>query len=243
MRIPLLLLSALTLFSCKKEVQRSSSIELGDETGLEVTYSSRDISGDYFIPDHFDLDLDNDGVFDVRLNSSSNYSDILGFSPDANIEPLSTSFHVLIDKVPDSIFVHHSIQFTTNQSNEQIAIESTTYSCEREEPFSQVFETQEMFVPAPKTKGEVIALTDSYRSELVYFARPNEAVFESTGFVDQGVSYYSFIVHLRDCMEYPQGVYKYIGFKMTSADGTRLGWLKMSVQGSRIKMNSWAIQK
>ncbi|GEM_PF-4513551 len=239
----LVVFSALFLFcACKKEVNRPLSIQLGDETNMVVDYTPVNTGLNQLgIP--YSIDFDQDGVNDLALFSDIHHSFIIGFSGESYIKSLHDGCAVVVDVIPDTTFVHYSTQFTQNQNNDLMAIVSTTYSCQREFPVSQVYSSGEISKPRPLQKATALNRYDEFRSGTFYLKRASVSTFESTGVFDQGYEYHDYIAYLYPCAYFPEEVYRYIGIRLNTADGTRLGWVKIAFDGESIQLNNWAIQE
>jgi len=235
MRILLIFFGIITLIACKKDVS-SSAIALGDETGMLVSYSGLDVYGS------FEIDLNEDGISDIRLGRTTAFFDIVGLTSEAWIEPMHTNCELLIQEIEDTTFMHYTTQYNTNQSNEPIAIQATTYSCSRETPNSGVYKVEKDIILDPKSKGDIITRKDSYQSVRAYFTEADSAFIGQTGFVDQGVVYYALTTYHNGCSDFPGGELKYIGVRLNTPEGVKLGWIRLKVQGSKITINNWAIQ-
>ena len=113
------------LVSCKKDLS-PAAIAFGDETGMLVNYWGLDVY------DSFEIDLDEDGISDIQFGRTTKISDIIGLSSEVWMEPMHANCELLVQEIQDTTFMHYALQYNTNQYNEPIAIQATTYSCSRE---------------------------------------------------------------------------------------------------------------
>lgn len=238
MRALLLLLGISALLSCKKEVPTPVLIQFGDDEGMLIKHSGR-----YLMHGSFKIDINNDGFFDIQLNTDQYFYPVVGVSYEASIESLHPDCEILVEEIQDTTYVRSNVQLTTNSSGDSMFIQATTYSCEKVVSSSVIDTIEKGFILDPKSTGDQTSILDDYRSITAYFTEFNSASMAPTGYVNQGIVYYSLISYYNDCSNFPLGITKYIGVKINTSDGIKLGWIELRINsGYHIKVYSWAIQ-
>lgn len=235
MKVLLPLLVASLLFACRKEIyQRDSKIHMGNKLDMEFTEKfALNLNGNAQTPESYSIDLDDDGKNDIRLISAD----------EASIVCLHSSAKLMVQQIQDSTFVNESTQYTISPTGEQMYIQATTYSCEKETPLYELDTAETRLILDPKLYGNKITVEDPFQFLTFPFEHTGAATLTPTGTVVQGVVYYDLINYFNDCWDYPSGGY-YIGVKLYTPSGPKLGWILMSVSSlGKINIENWAIQR
>jgi len=239
MRLLILLLGLAFLISCKKEVA-ATSISLGEEDGIQVTYYHYEVN----TVSPFTIDFDQDGVDDVLLSSKNVVSQIIGVSPELTIEPLHSDCAMLVERTDDTTYVQYAYQSTTNQAGVSMEIFSEAFSCDEIAPNGVMHSTQIGEQLLPKSSGDFISFDNYYSSSKAFLTKASFANYEWIGTTNQGVEQYQLCVYYNDCYSFPTEVSRFVGVRINTAQGVKLGWIRFRFSGStNLTIESWAIQE
>lgn len=229
------------LSSCKKEYERASFISMGDETDMVYTQQFEFINGNYYQPEYQDIDIDGNGLMDLRLSKGMGNSG--PSTPETRIESLHSSCKVMGRTVSDTTFRHETNLFSTDPSGNDVHIHSMTYSCEMESPNYVIDTVKTRFRPIGMLANKQISIHDEYLDVNMPLIELNTSSYEPTGVVNQGVTYYELTTHYKHCYTFPKEKYVYIGVKLYTPQGVKLGWVHLKLDsGSNILLRGWAIQ-
>jgi hypothetical protein len=232
----------LLLFSCKKNKERLPFIIMGDQTDMLYTKYFKLIDGTFYNPEYFDIDLDKNGVMDLRLSRGPNTTGN-GTIPEARIESLHSSCKVRVETMMDTTFIHDISIFSVDPQGNDVHIHSITYSCRMESPDYTIDTVQVKTELVATAINEYISLNDAYLDVSMPFQGSNSSTYEPTGYVFQGLTYYDLTTHYNDCSAFPKSQETYIGVKLYTSDGIRLGWVRINLNSnSKIMVKDWAIQ-
>jgi hypothetical protein len=245
MRTFILLIFGLSLLgSCKKDLSNPTEITLGQEEGMIETIDYKVLEGTIFNADTSAIDLNNDGILDVEIISGGNPNGLTGSIAEARIRSLHPSAKLHVNQIQDTTFYYETYQFTSNPSNgEDMVILSKSFSCRRESDNYEVNSVAPKFLLDPNVYGEKISFGSSFQEVDLTFVELNTSSFEPTGLVDQGVVYYGLTSHFKDCWGFPMNTWRYIGVKLFTPSGPKLGWIRLQLlSSSKVSIHSWAIQ-
>lgn len=230
------------LGSCKKEKERALFIVMGDETDLLYTKNYKKIDGNYYHPEYFDIDFDGDGLMDLRLSRGLGNS--VPSTAEARIESLHPSCKILGRTTSDTTFKHETGLFSTDPSGNDVYIHALTYSCEMESPDYVLDTVKSSFKLVATPINKEISVNDEYLNFSSSFGELSSSTYEPTGVVIQGVAYYDLITYYNDCSTFPKNEATYIGVKLYTYTGVKLGWVHLTVDsGNNIILKDWAIQE
>jgi len=82
---------------------------------------------------------------------------------------------------------------------------------------------------------------DPFQGGTYVFNPASYSSYSPNGIVFQGVTFYDLITVYNDCGAFPIGE-RFIGVKLYTYEGVKLGWVRVSVGSSVIRIKAWAIQ-
>lgn len=212
---------------------------MGDETNMLYTKYYKVIDGNFLEPEHFDIDFDQDGTFDLRLFRGPG-----PYGAESRVICLHQSCKVIGETVIDTTFFHETYLLSTDPSGADVNIHAMTFSCEMESPDYVFYAAENRFMPIATSINKQISVDDEFLSVSVPFIEPNSSSYLPTGVVNQGVAFYELITHYNDCLSFPHNQETYLGVKLYTPDGVKLGWVKLTVgSNAKIIVKSWAIQE
>ncbi|NRA10591.1 MAG: hypothetical protein HRT57_01390 [Crocinitomicaceae bacterium] len=236
----LLFLGLWLLGSCQKEqpTTRASFILAGDETDLAHTKVYQLISSSISASNHIDLDLDGNGVLDLRLGCDQGVPGS-GTLVDPWIKSLHTSCKVRVKSILDTTFVHETTLWSVDPQGNNVNIHALTYSCKMESSNYTIHSIQKKLKLVGDLESAQISTEEEFLEVSMPFFEQSTSSFEPTGLVLQGYTYYDLINHYRDCAPFDKS---YLGFKLYTSDGVKLGWISLSFGYTTLNVGSWAIQ-
>ncbi|MCR9174051.1 MAG: hypothetical protein NXI10_16230 [bacterium] len=241
MKTTVLLLLALSLFSCQKN-KFPSTVTTGDfSSAQEVGYNFL-LNGSFSNPKSELLDLDNDGVFDVQLNSTSAAVTGSGIMPEISITTLHENVEMNVNIRQDSIFqaYFYHWQYAPDGSKAYFHVNVTSCSKESAQYTPIGVETNAYLVPL--SEDEILSTNDTYQSGTFHIATAESHETSIEQFPDSTV--YRINETRKSCFEFPQEVVRYLGFRMTDETGQKLGWIELQyLGGNHLRIQNWAIQR
>ncbi len=238
--ISIVCLITLLLFSCKKNKERASFIIMGDETDMEYHKYFVLINGTFYQPEYFDIDFDGNGLMDLRFSRGPGNSGTVAV---ARIESLHSSCKVRVETVWDTTYVHETTLNSVDPQGNYVNIHAMTYSCEKESQYFAIDTAQSRTLLVPTLINKQISINDPYLDVSMPFQGENSSSYEPTGIVFQGVTYYDLTIVHDECSAYPKNQETYIGVKLYTPDGIKLGWVRINLNSySAIMVKDWAIQ-
>ncbi len=237
------LFTVLLFISCKKQ-EIASPLIVGDYESVDLVGINCLVEGNLGSPQILDLDLNDDGIKDVKI-----YSDL---SPVFSGELTSTlyleSLHVgcrfRATEEMDSMYSCVGYQSTTNPGNGNLMyIESFSYSCYKPASYWTLDSTYVRRRLTALNNGDILSVNDTFYSGRIYIAEPSTSeinLIDTNG----NVSYYQQIKVDKDCPEFPVGTSQYVGIQLITKDGPKLCWIRVQYFGNnRLKIFDCSIQK
>jgi hypothetical protein len=242
----LIALAVLAFFigSCnKKEIPRPNTIQVGLESDMLVTHYNKKLLATTEA-EVFDIDLDQDGSYDVRFDSKKILVDGLGICPEIYLKCLKPNVRILSNVQEDTTYIHQDFQFTTDPNGNQMGINWTTRACRKLSPAYDLDTVTIGFSLQPKMFKDVLDSEDlGFRSLDLALSIPSERTFEPTGDSIMGIPTYNLNQYIHDCIDFSTEHSIYVGVQMITETGSRLGWIRIGISSEQnIHIYSWALQ-
>lgn len=235
--------------SCKKKQSHilASHIEIGNESEMDVIYHHNTVVGSSLQLDDksYFMDVDQDGISDLRIRSRSNYTLIFGITKELSFNSLHTGFKLLTYEWSDSVYANFGSQQTTNQDGEPISIHAQKYSCSKDNDQAIFIESSPVNRLQHLKKGYVLNADERFTASNCFLMRMDTAYIVATNNYDGTSQIYEQYQNRKSCLYFPVNEYLYIAFKSTSEDKQeRLGWIRLKTsQYATVAIDRHAIQK
>ena len=229
--------------SCKKDPTQNKVV-FGDSEGMSVTsYDSTFYIEQY---GHFSwgnsIDLNGDGQNDIQFRSENLGSPAVGRDIVTTLKCLNENVAFLGDIINQEQYLHIDSTFHTEDSIHWTIGVYETYTCEQFAETDSVASTTEKLSLYANNPGDSFDENNSFKSiEVVLKNRSytipygNETIGDITYFHTKEIK--------NDCDAFPMDEMKYIGFKITENEKSRLGWMKVILHHDHVELLETAIQK
>lgn len=213
------------IIACKKD----------DDTAYKVDFNIT-LNGQYYEePDTLDIDVDGDGISDVRLSSETWGSPGVGTHPRSTIASLHSGCLLLGFHENDTIYKRVYTNITHQDTVTTISI-STYYSCYRVTETDSVSDIRyNQFEITPLSSTDELNMSGDFRSDTVILVDEgwSYSLPFTTGYGTDTIikTYFSYS---GECGYFPQNEIKYIGVKLNNNGTDRLGWIKLSILDKKI---------
>lgn len=222
----------IVFISCDKGdswTNNNEEIKTGDYSGLIVKSYDTIIAGGYHMLREFNLDVNNDDVYDFKLSSEIFGSPGMGQHPRASIMSLNSKslFHGNITS--DSIFHYEVIDVYTSE-NKTYKTTYHKYTCDKDEDprclFSYMspeyfkftyFETDEIILKSDSFKTDTIDVIHHESTDVSLQVEKNDTIFNSQTY------------NSLSCNFFPPNTFKYVGIKIIDGDKEKIGWIKLGI--------------
>lgn len=229
--------------SCKKDPSQSKVV-FGDSKGMSVTpYDST------FYPEqygHFSwgntVDLDGDGQDDIQFRSEDIGSAGLGHDVVTTLKCLNENIEFLGDIINQEKYLHIDSTFHTEDSIWWVIGVYYTYTCERIAETDSVVSMTEKLSLYANNANDSFDSNDTFMSTDVILKNRSYSYPAGT---ENGnhVLYHYEMNYKNDCDYFPMDEVKYIGFKLTENNQSRLGWMKIILHHDHVELLETVIQK
>ena len=229
--------------SCKKDPAQAKVV-FGNSEGMAVTsYDSTLTPVQY---GHFSwgntIDLNGDGEIDIQFRSEDIGSPAVGHDIVTELTCLNENVALLGDIINQEKYLHISSTLYTEDSVLWMNVVSKTYTCEQIAETDSVVSTSEKLTNIDHNFGEFYGQDDSFMNTRVVLK--NRSYYYPIGDESIGNVTYHYMIHKKnDCDYFPMDEEKYIGFKLTENNKSRLGWMKVILHHDHIELLETAIQK
>ena len=238
------LLIVVCTISCKKDPTQNKVV-FGNGKGMTVTsYDST------FHPEHYNhqlswgntIDLNGDGKDDIHFLSENIGSPAVGRDIVTTLKCQHENIALLGDLINQEMYLHISSSLYTEDSVSWVNVVSNTYTCEQIAETDSVVSTTEKLTNIDHNSGDSFGLDDSFMNTNVVL-KNRSYDYPGGNETIENVTYYYMIHDKNDCDYFPMDDEKYIGFKITENDRSRLGWMKVILHYDHVELLETAIQK
>ena len=226
-------------------------IYFGDTTGMIVTtYNTIMGFDESWLP--FVLDLDGDGTDDMKIETYYDGPLAIGEFQELTLHCLNGQMHTRIhgESVEKESYNHRDTTISTYNDWTQIIynyIYSTCGKIEENDPIS----TSTVFEITAHDFNDHLSLEDhfQYTNSTFLFREDIEYTLLYDHNEEEHIATGSHTKHIYHCWNFPTDEEKYIGFKLTTHNESRLGWIKIKLHptwGGRVvntELIETAIQK
>jgi hypothetical protein len=226
--LSILLVFALVFIKACEESDLAETVDfliIGSEENVDVLDLDTILIGSYYDKRSLNLDLNNDGLFDYRLNSyifGSSHNPTYGSS----LECLHDNAKLLINKVSDTLFYCCSHQQISDDEPGIIRIYNfNNYNCMRSGENDSIVSYQEINIIQDSFPGDTLDFSDTFSSDTIEFTRgwynqKEELVYESKDSL-------IFNIDIFECYNYRinNNEIVYFGLKLNE----KYAWLKLSI--------------
>lgn len=237
------LLLVASIASCKKDTT-NGKVVFGDCKGMSVTSYDSTLSIEQYA--HYSwgntVDLDGDGQNDIQFHSQDVGSAGLGHDIVTTLKCINENVALLGDIINQENYLHIDSTSHTEDSIWWVIGVYYTYTCERIAETDSVVSSTEKLTNVDHSFGDSYGLDDSFMNTNVVI-KNRSYVYPSGNETIGNVTYYCMIHKKNDCDFFPMDEEKYIGFKITENDKSRLGWMKVILHHDHVELLETAIQK
>ncbi len=234
-------LTLILLFSCQKNKGFAPTIVMGDLDAVNAIGYNHLLQGSYLQPDVSRLDLDQDGIFDVRFYSNEAAAGSSGLLPVVTLETLHSNIEIQANIREDSMFHAYFYHWQYAPDGTRAYFHTNRTSCEREsEQFLAAGVEMNQYL-IPLKEGESVSKEAVFSTGKFPIATAEEQTTEVENFVDSTV-YHIEQVH-RSCFQFPQNKVRYLAFRIQGEYGQKMGWIELNyLGGNSLRVGNWAIQ-
>ncbi len=231
------LLNILLIFlaiSCEKDKKDQHAIAgeivIGDYSNMIVSSYDTILSQNYYTNMELDLDIDKDGVNDIRLvRGFWGGLPSTGWNPYSVIKSLHNDALILGHYTADTLFLNIMTILDDDHPTYGILVtEYYNYTCHRIDDKDIIQEIYtDRFKITPKDQDNIITKSDIFKADTIILM---DDVYGDLGnAVDNGedtivIRYHKYS---NDCYTFPQDEIKYIGLKLVNGQREYLGWIKI----------------
>ena len=244
----LIILALFIVVSCSKDkAANSPTIEIGNNSGLQVTQLNLDITSPSFgVWDEKEVDINNDGQMDLRFRSIYHGSSGLGLFYNYRIETIHNDCSIAGTIANDTMWLKNDTTYLVNPQGGMAIIWELKRACAQlDASYTQLDVDHDQLSTTLFQSGETLKVSDYFSKETTYLhslsdhSTPLE--LEMT-IVD--TNYYSVASVIREvCEPATDNVSGYLGFKLNTSNGTKLGWVKLAITDAySIQVSETAIQ-
>lgn len=243
-----MILSLLILFSCKKDTDeiliKSSYLILGDYNNTYVKVYNDTLLNSYYSSDgDYNIDLDDDGLFDIQFVTSTLGSQNTGtVSNGVSINCLHDNIQILTLQSTDTTFLHKDtvIWSSSDPNNVQVHINYIS-TCTRKSSTDLTDNVKNNLNVQFLEKEDTISINDNNFNTSNFNFR-NSSFTSTPEFIEttNDTSFYKRTQQI-SCSTYYFPEETYIGIKFKNDN--RLGWIKLSGSISKSVIFESAVQK
>jgi len=239
------LLLVASIASCKKDTT-NGKVVFGNSKGMSVTSYDSTLSIEQYA--HYSwgntVDLDGDGQNDIQFHSQDVGSAGLGHDIVTTLNCLNENVALLGDIIDQEKYYHIDFDsiFHTQDSVWWSIVVYKTYTCEQIAGTDSVVSTTEKLSNVDHSFGDSYGLDDSFMNTNVILKNRSYEYPSGSGTIGNA-TYHYMILDKNDCDFFPMDEEKYIGFKLTENDKSRLGWMKVILHHDYVELLETAIQK
>ena len=218
------LTAACMFVSCKKE---HLGITFGDTKGMIVTpCDTIALQQDPYSPTLwlYDVDLNGDGDGDLML-SLRTYTSYNGRHAAIHCYDKKEDARILCKNVEKTVYIHTETTQTTDGDTTHVYIDKT-YTCHRIDKNDEIDRTEEKAIIQAFDAGDLFVLNkNSFPAHALLYSALEESNYTEGEHTNYQI--HNHYLHKNDWDYFPLDVEKYIGFRITEADGFRYGWMKI----------------
>lgn len=233
----MVLLLVASFASCRK-INATKGIAFGDASKMEITIYDT-------VANYLDktIDADGDGDGDLQLSLTFPGSAGLGHWMKASIKCMPGT-GLLGEVIDQKNYIHIDTTYRMSDGSVVVALYNKYFTCNMMSKNDSMYLNKDRFVLYANDEGDIFSLDDTYldTEAKIYEDSYQVPMGWSTEPVNDTVTYLTYN-YLNDCENFPLDTPKYIGFKLSKSNTTRLGWVKIKLGHNSIELIETAIQK
>lgn len=190
----------------------------------------------------YTIDLNGDGKDDVQFHSESIGSPAVGRDIVTTLNCLNENVSLLGDIINQEVFLHIDTTdlFTTDSTHLEAGIYHTITCNQIAETDSVISNTEKLSLYA-KNAGDTFDQESTFMSTNVILKDRSYTIpcgSETIG----NITYHVMKIIKNDCDVFPMDEAKYIGFRITENNKSRLGWMKVILHQDHVELLETALQ-
>lgn len=229
--------------SCTKDPAQNKVV-FGNSKGMSVTsYEGIPLVQQYsHMSWGYTVDLNDDGKEDVQFHSENIGSPAVGRDIVTTLKCQHENIELLGDIINQEKYLHIDSTFQTEDNIHWTIGVYSKYTCEQIAETDSVVSTTEKLSLFANNAGDSFDENDSFKNiEVILKNRSYNIPYGSETIGDTTYFYMEEIKN--DCDVFPMDEAKYIGFKITENNKSRLGWMKVILHQDHVELLETAIQK
>lgn len=228
---------------CCNQVDAPSQIEIGDLSQMNILYPDTIITSVSYPSSpavSFEIDIDQDGINDLKIIRTVGGSYTTGPIPETSIETLNDQTWLRTSTLSDTLYSYTIVTF----SGSDPVVETIEHhqNCIANSPLDQVISTSNYLLY--NSAGEEINTDHSWENGhyTLRHKSQNNYLYDDNSNPDTLV--YETLVYANSCHDIPVGETVYLGIKKLYCGEEKLGWIKLTlISGYKLHIHEVAIQK
>lgn len=214
-------------------ITRSDTVVFGKTDGMRVTSYDTVIN----LGEINELDLDNDGHNDLKIESWYQGSQMVGPRQRLYLHCLNENIKLLGEMVERLSYQGVDTTYEVYNSKVHVTCYSVFNTCEAPESENITVIPCDPFVLSANEENNSFCVSDVFETKKIdLFLENIESI--CTGGYESNDTIYALMEECVYCSNFPKNSEKYVGFKITKEDESFLGWLKLNLQGnSNVKVH------
>ena len=191
----------------------------------------------------YTIDLNGDGKDDVQFHSESIGSPAVGRDIVTTLNCLNENVFLLGDIINQEVFLHIDTTdlFTTDSTHWDTGIYHTITCNQIAETDSVISSTEKLSLYA-NNSGDTFDQESTFMSTNVLLKDRSYTIPYGSETIGN-ITYHVMKIIKNDCDVFPMDEAKYIGFKLTDNNKSRLGWMKVILHQDDVELLETALQK
>ncbi len=244
----LIFLVLLGIFSCQKDENGpigKGDMVFGDYKKMQITQIDTVVKGAYHNPQYFDIDINNDKTYDIRLLSEIWGSSALGQHPRSIVYCLHEDVELYGYLQDDTTFLSRSTRVIPGIEPAVEIYEYYYYTCNRMTEDDEVLGIiKDCLKVTPAEKNTILRRQDFFQCDSVTLIDDHYGFPYFPEYIGQDTVLYNVRFFFNDCNIFPLDEIRYIGLKMKKGSSEKLGWIKVMISDKyKITLLEAAIQK
>jgi len=239
-RMSLIIITLLSVVSCRKDDFDVTKITIGDYSKVKVDLIDSTISGSYNTSIEYQIDIDKDGINDFMFTHTYWGSQGAGIHAQSSISCLHKNAELHGDLKNYTYFLNIDtstyFNYYDNITHGTIA---HNHTCHRLTPLDELINQTSVNTIKPLLVYDVLEQNDSYFNAKIILADEPIGYSIHTSTVGD-TAYHIYDSYYNDCNEFPVEKMTYIGVKLNQIS---LGWIKIGIYNDGIKILETAFIK
>ena len=240
----ILVLIVASIVSCRKDPAPHKVI-FGDNEGMTVTSYDSTLHSDLYAAYYWghNIDLNNDGQNDIQFLIQDIGSAGLGHDFVTTLKCLNENTALWGDIINQEVFLHiDTTEYFTTDSIHWDAGIYRTITCDQIAETDSVISSTEKLSLYANNAGDAFDQDGDFMSTNVILKDRSYTIPYGSETIDNFTFHYMEEIK-NNCDIFPMNEEKYIGFKITANDKSRLGWIKLILHHDHVELLETAIQE